>query len=587
MVKFSEEWLHELLSKNDIVDVVSEYVTLTKKGARYWACCPFHTEKTPSFSVTPEKQMYYCYSCHKGGDVIKFIMEMEHLGFVEAVTKLAERVGMELPAETENKAYYEKRKYKKRICDLLRDAAVFYNNTLFKEEGTEGRVYLEKRKIQKGIITRFGLGFAPDDFSATMEYLRAKGYTRKELLDAGMVKQKGGRVYDTFRGRVMFPIIDTLGNVIGFGGRVTGEGDPKYLNTSDTLVFNKRKNLFNLNYVRKLKGLKSIVLAEGYMDVISLNAYGVLPVVASLGTALTEDQARLLKKYTEEVFISYDGDAPGIKAALRAIPILEKEGIRVKVILLPDGMDPDDYIKKFGKEKYVQEMKNALPAMRFKLIQKKKEFDTDDPDGLIAYTTAATEMIGELKNKIEQERYIKLLARETGISEETIWRQLGETEEPDRRYNINKNEKNSHKTKIYTNEARMISLLMEEPELIDVCSPIVQQDDFENKCYAEIFSFISEKRKKGILDVNAEILSRYIENENFHPELILEPIDLGMQSKSDYLYRLAITVRRNSMVRKKNELIKACTQTTDESERKRLLEEINKFHKFIYAENER
>lgn len=586
MARFSEEWLNELLSKVDIVNVISQYVSLTRKGNRFWACCPFHNEKTPSFAVTPEKQMYYCFSCHKGGGVIQFVMDYEKLGYIEAVTKLADMVGMELPTEQHSEGYNKQKEHRKRIIQLLKESALFYNKTLKTDCGRNAALYLKGRGIKREIVTRFGMGFAPNSYYALNEYLKTKGYTNSEMFDAGVVKQKDGHIYDSFRNRIMFPIINIFGDVIGFGGRVMDNSEPKYLNTGDTIVFNKRNNLYNLNYVKKLKELKYIILVEGYMDVISLNAAGVLPVVASLGTALTSSQAKLIKRYVNEVYISYDGDEPGIKAALRAIPILEAEGLHVKVVILQNGMDPDDFVKKFGGVEYISELSKAVASMEFRLIQKKRGFDLNSSEGIVKYATAAAEMIANMPNKIEQERYIKSLSKETGISEETILRQLGSDDNYQKMYNKGNNEINFHKANVCT-EGSIISVLMDSPELIDKCEEILTEQDFSNKYFAEIFSYILAQRKKGILPTSAEILSRYIGKSDFPIDQIQCGEDTGLFSKSEYLDEMIISQKRESLIRKRDSMLREWASATDMNSKKLLLEKIDKINKYIYKDNER
>ena len=329
---FPQAFIDELLSRNPIEDVVGQYVSLRRSGANLFGLCPFHGEKTASFSVAPDKGIYYCFGCHKGGGSINFMMELEGLSYPDAVRALAKRVGMEVP---EDEQYQSRYRQQERLWALHKEAARFFNSKLYEPEGRQALQYALGRGMPKGTLTRFGIGYAPDSWTALVDAMRKKGYTDQELKDSGLVtvSQKNGNLFDRFRDRLMFPIIDVRGNVIGFGGRIMKD-DPnaaKYLNSPETLIFNKRKNLFGLNMAKKSK-LGYLILVEGYMDAIALHQYGFDCAVASLGTSLTEEHATLLSKYTEEVVLIYDGDEAGQRATRRAIPMLEKAGIRVKVL---------------------------------------------------------------------------------------------------------------------------------------------------------------------------------------------------------------------------------------------------------------
>ena len=319
-------FIDELVARSDILDVVSDYVRLTPKGGSYWGLCPFHGEKTPSFHVLPDRQAYHCFGCGKGGGVVSFVMDVENLPYLDALRLLAKRAGMEFPEQDTDQRSRRKRG---RLLELNKEAARYFHSQLHSPIGQEGLAYLQRRGLSRGIMTRFGLGFAPDSWDSLIRAMAQKGFDKAELLEAGLVvNSQKGRIYDRFRGRVMFPIIDLRGDVIGFGGRVMGEGEPKYLNSPESPVFNKSRNLFALNLAKNTK-LGRIVLTEGYMDTISLYQAGFDCAVASLGTALTADHAKLLSRFTKEVVICYDADSAGIQAANRAIPLLEKTGLKV------------------------------------------------------------------------------------------------------------------------------------------------------------------------------------------------------------------------------------------------------------------
>ena len=342
MAIFPDAWLSELLSKSDLAAIASEYTLLKPKGKRLWGCCPFHSEKTPSFSVVPDEQFYYCFGCHAGGSVVQFVMDAEKLTYVEAIKYLAQRAGMELPDDVDDDRLRQERALKERLYAACKDAAMFYHAKLLSEEGKEAQKYLMGRNIDAATAAKFGLGYAPPGWDNLLKYMTEKGYSNEHLLAAGLIIQGKGKdkYYDAYRDRVMFPIVSTAKRVLGFGARTMGNDTPKYLNTGDTPIFNKRNNLYGLN-LQKGKHLADIIIVEGYMDVISLYKAGVTNAVASLGTALTQQQARLIKRYVPKVYISYDGDSAGQNATLRGLDILAKEGLDVRVIVIPDNMDPD------------------------------------------------------------------------------------------------------------------------------------------------------------------------------------------------------------------------------------------------------
>ena len=425
MAIFPDAWLSELLSKSDLAAIASEYTLLKPKGRRLWGCCPFHSEKTPSFSVVPDEQFYYCFGCHAGGSVVQFVMDAEKLTYVEAIKYLAQRAGMELPDDVDDDRLRQERALKERLYAACKDAAMFYHAKLLSEEGKEAQKYLMGRNIDAATAAKFGLGYAPPGWDNLLKYMTEKGYSNEHLLAAGLIIQGKGRdkYYDAYRDRVMFPIVSTAKRVLGFGARTMGNDTPKYLNTGDTPIFNKRNNLYGLNLQRG-KHLADIIIVEGYMDVISLYKAGVTNAVASLGTALTQQQARLIKRYVPKVYISYDGDSAGQNATLRGLDILAKEGLDVRVIVIPDNMDPDDYAKKFGGQEYLALKDKALTLNGFKLDSLMGGIDLSTPDGREEYAKKACALLARLE-PVEQERYASVIARRTGLSKEAILRQCG------------------------------------------------------------------------------------------------------------------------------------------------------------------
>lgn len=416
---FSEEVIEEIKLKNDIVDVVSEYVKIEKKGKDFFGLCPFHKEKTPSFSVVPSKQIFYCFGCGKGGNVIHFIMNAENLDYVESIRLLAERANIQVE-EAESSEEKIKAKLRQEILNINVEAARFFFENLYSAEGEKARKYLVKRNIQEQIIRRFGIGYSPEEWDKLFLFLENKKFSKESILKSGLVlKNRKGGYYDRFRGRIMFPIFDLRGNVIGFGGRVLDSSMPKYMNSPETIIYNKGRNLYALNFAKKSKE-RSIIMVEGYMDAISLHQHGITNTVASLGTALTEVQGRLLRKYAEEVIVAFDSDTAGQAATLRSLDLLDSIGCNIKVLTLPQGKDPDEYIKNNGAEEFKKLVKNSLPVVEFKIRTIKKEEDTGTTEGKIKFLDKAAEVLSKIDNSIEKEMYVRKIASEYEISEESI-----------------------------------------------------------------------------------------------------------------------------------------------------------------------
>ena len=417
-----DRFLDELVARSDIVDVVSEYVHLTRKGNRYWACCPFHSEKTPSFSVLPDRQIYKCFGCGKGGGVINFVMEAANLPFPDAVELLARRAGMEMP-EMERSGP-DLRGRRRQLRELNRRAARLFHQWLYAPEGQAGLEYLHRRGLTKRTITRFGLGFAPDSWDALLRTLTAEGVTKRDLLDAGLaVNNKDGRIYDRFRNRVMFPIIDVQGDVIGFGGRVMDDSTPKYLNSPETLIYNKSRNMFALNMAKKSKAGR-VILTEGYMDTIALHQAGFDCAVASLGTSLTEEHGQLLSRFFKDVIISYDGDSAGVKAAQRAIPILEKAGLRVRVLQVTGAKDPDEYIRSYGRDAFARLLDQSENQVDYRLQQIQKKYNMAEDAQRVAFLQEAAQLLAGLSSEVERDIYSGHAAQMADIGKDVMVREV-------------------------------------------------------------------------------------------------------------------------------------------------------------------
>ena len=412
-----DHFLDELLARTDILDLVSESVRLTKKGGSYWGCCPFHSEKTPSFHVVPDRQMYKCFGCGKGGGAVNFVMELENLPFKDAVAVLAQRAGMQMPEFGSSPGARERRE---KLLAINKQAARTFHRWLHGPEGAEGLAYLQRRGLSRRTLTNFGLGFAPNAWDRLIAELSAQGYDKRDLLDAGLaVSNKDGRIYDRFRNRVMFPIIDVRGNVIGFGGRVMDDSTPKYLNSPDTPVYNKSRNVFALNIAKTSKAGR-VILTEGYMDTIALHQAGFDNAVASLGTALTEEHGQLLARHFQEAVIAYDGDGAGVKAAQRAIPILEKAGMKVKVLRMAGAKDPDEFIKAYGRGAFAKLLDQSENQVDYRLAQLRKKYDLADDSQKVAFLQDAAQLVSALPSAVEREIYGGHAAQAAGVSADAM-----------------------------------------------------------------------------------------------------------------------------------------------------------------------
>lgn len=419
----SDEFLSELRARTDIESVISPYVNLSRRGRLVKGLCPFHNEKTPSFTIYTDSQSFYCFGCGAGGDAITFVRRIENLDYVEAVKVLADRAGMKMPEDGYDDSMA---KHRQRILAANREAAKFFHSTLMSEKGKIGLDYFLGRKLTMQTIKHFGLGYAPDSWDALLNYMRSKGFTNQELYDANLVRMsnKNGKAhyYDNFKNRAMVPIIDLRGNVIAFGGRVLDDSKPKYINTSDTLVYKKSNGVFALNFAKN-GNPSQIIVAEGYMDVIALHQAGFTNSIACLGTALTQEQARLVSRYADEVVLSYDSDEAGQKATRRAIDIFSKTGVKIRVLKLTGGKDPDEIIKKFGKEKFRSLIDGAANDIEYSILRERDKYDLDSIDGKTKFLTAVSAILADA-NPIEQDAYAAKLAYEMGISKDAIMQEI-------------------------------------------------------------------------------------------------------------------------------------------------------------------
>ena len=523
---FPASFIDELIARNPIEDVVGQYVSLKRSGSNMFGLCPFHGEKTASFSVAPDKGIYYCFGCHKGGGAVNFMMELEGLSYPDAVRALAKRVGMEVP---EDEQYQSRYRQQERLWALMKEAGRFYNEQLYAPEGKICREYIQSRGLSKSIVTRFGMGFAPDSWNALINAMKKKGYTEQELIDADLVGQKNGRIYDRFRNRLMFPIIDVRGNVIGFGGRVLDDSKPKYLNTSETLIFNKRKNLFGLNFAKKSK-LGYLILVEGNIDVVALHQYGFDNAIASLGTSLTDEHAALLSRYTEQVVLTYDSDEAGQKAAQRAIPMLEKVGIQVKVLKMVDAKDPDEFLKKFGADRFKMLLEGSAGRVEYQLNAIRSKYDLRLDDQKISYVHEAAELLCTLDSSIKREVYSGRVAESAGISMEAMKLEVNKAF----KRRIAREKKRQEKIDLapvkalqpkdrsirYDNmrsaraEEGVIAQILREPALLDQTKQL-KQGDFSVELLGRVYAQLRSRYEKG-MEVSLGVLADLTAQEMSH-----------------------------------------------------------------------
>ena len=527
---FPPSFLDELVARNPIEDVVGHYVTLKRSGSNLFGLCPFHGEKTASFSVAPDKGIYYCFGCHKGGGVINFMMELEGLSYPDAVRNLAARVGMEVP---EDEQYQSRYRQQERLWALHKEAARFFHSQLYAPVGKAALEYAFGRGMSKSILTTFGVGYAPDSWDSLVKAMKAKGYTEEELKESGLVtvSQKNGNIFDRFRDRLMFPIIDVRGNVIGFGGRII-KNDPnaaKYLNSPETLIFNKRKNLFGLNLVKKSKA-GSLILVEGNIDVVTLHQYGFDNAIASLGTSLTEEQAALMTRYAEQVILIYDGDKAGQNATQRAIPILEKAGLQVKVLQLKDAKDPDEFLKKFGADKFKLLLEGSSNRVEYQLNAIARKYDIREDDQRVKFINEAAEFISTLSNAVQREVYGHRVADAAKISYDALKLEVNKAfkrrmaREKKKQEKIDlapaRNLQPKSRTIRYDNvksamaEETVIAMVLRDPALMSETKDL-KPEEFSSGLLGNVYGQLRERHDQG-LEVSLGVLSNLSAEEMSH-----------------------------------------------------------------------
>ena len=515
---FSEDLVEEIRLKNDIVDVISGYVKLQKKGSSYFGLCPFHNEKSPSFSVSRQKQMYYCFGCGAGGNVFTFIMEYENYSFVEALKMLAERVGVELPEMDYSKEAKEKADLKNTLLEVNKLAAKYFYAQLKAEQGKVAHSYLTKRGLSEETITAFGLGYSNKYSDDLYKYLKMKGYSDSILQKAGLISvdERNG-VYDKFWNRVMFPIMDVNNRVIGFGGRVMGDAKPKYLNSPETEVFDKSRNLYGLNRARTSRK-PYFLICEGYMDVIALHQAGFTNAVASLGTALTTGHAALIKRYVNEVFLTYDSDEAGTKAALRAIPILREAGISAKIIRMEPYKDPDEFIKNLGAEAFEERISKAINGFMFSLEVLERDFDMNSPEGKTAFMKEAAKRLNGFEEEIERNNYIEAVAERYKVGYDNLRKLVAKiaiqsglakpAEKPKQTVDKmrGKEDGNLHSQKV------LLTWLIESENVFSQIEKYITPNDFTEPLYKQVAELLFEQYKNHELNP-AKVMNHFTDEE--------------------------------------------------------------------------
>lgn len=554
---FNEDTIKEIRESNDIVDVVSEHITLKRTGSNFVGLCPFHNEKTPSFSVSPSKQMYHCFGCGEGGDVISFTMKKANIDFIEAIELLANRANIVLD-EKDASVDLKSEKEKEIIFNINKETARYFHENLL--DDNNALEYLYKRGLNEKTIRAYGIGYSKNSWDALLSFLTKKGYSETQIEKAGLVikHSDGNRHYDRFRGRIMFPIIDIRGRIIGFGGRTTGDAQPKYLNSPDTPVFSKGNNLYGINIAKKYSRNR-IILVEGYMDVVSLYQHKFNYCVASLGTALTPNQSKLLKRYSNDIYICYDSDNAGLNAANRALDIMKEENINARVILLPDGKDPDEFIKENGSNRFEYFLNNSFSFLDFKIHFYKKRYNLNTLEGKIDFTKEISNMLKQIESPIERDAYINKVSLETNISteaikEEILKKQKGQINSAIKDKYINTNYRNTNKYSILPvkynlepghlmAEKSLLNFLIKDKKIYNYIKERFEPNDFLDQVYrrtAEIIFNIYDNEE----ELHQEKLTIHFEGKEL--EKLKEVINLEsdfdedekMKAADDYIKKI-------------------------------------------------
>lgn len=581
---YSDDLIEEIRSKNDVVDVISSYVKLKKQGATYFGLCPFHNEKSPSFSVTPGKQMYYCFGCGEGGNVYSFIMKYENFSFLEAVKMLADRAGVALPEAEYSEEDRRKADLKANLLEINKKAAMYFHHQLKTEKGQIGKQYLTKRGLDEETIVRFGLGYSNKTSDDLYRYMKTFGYSDEILKESGLFSFSEKGTYDKFWNRVMFPILDINSRVIGFGGRVMGEGEPKYLNSPETKIFEKSRNLYGMNYAR-ISRKSYLLICEGYMDVIALHRAGFTNAVAALGTAFTDQHAMLIKRYVKEVVLTFDSDGAGRKAALRAIPILKRAGIAMKVLDMTPYKDPDEFIKNMGAEEYQKRIDNAMNSFLFEIKMMQEGYDLSDPHAKAEFYNRVAEKLLEFPDELERNVYIEAVSREFMIPQDSLSKMViklaltykGEGMErpvdedvPDRKAAKKQQDDGTRQA-----QKLLLTWLIEEEDIYEKIKNIISEKDFIEPLYHTVANMLFEQLREGNINP-ARILNQFTDEEEHRQAAELFNTSLREEMNHEEKEKAL-----NEMVKKvkKNSLDYAGRTVTDMAQLQQIIEEQKKLQK--------
>lgn len=586
LVLYPQEILEEVRVQNDIVDVISEYLPLKQKGTSYFGLCPFHNEKTPSFSVSSERQFYYCFGCGAAGNVYTFIMQMENDTFPEAVKRLADRVHITLPQPQYTQQAKEQELQRQRLFDLHKKAGRFFYEKLHEPVGEQARAYLQKRQMNDNIQKKFGIGYAPKGQQELYQYLQKQGFSQQELQKSGLIierKEEKG-YFDRFRNRLMFPILDIQGRVIGFGGRILSQGEPKYLNSPETLLFNKSKNLYGLNFAKNTRK-REIILVEGYMDMISLYQAGFRNVAASLGTAFNQEHAKVLKKYADSVILLYDSDDAGTMAAQRAIPILTQNGFYVKVLQVPNEKDPDEFIKQSGAKAFSRLLANAQHYITFQIQCLKKQYDLTQPQQKVEFTTKTANILSKLDNDIERNVYTNEISNMTGISQQAIENEIVKIIKKENEM-FTQNAQQKRKTQYYQNNKDLITkssgTFAAQRDILFLCASNIQvfnkiktilsAEDFTEEIYKKVYEKIDLLHQKSAVVFPAELVNYFELPEE--QKIVTEIFAVALQYKSTKEIEKALTEEVKTL--KRTSLDKLASQAQSVEQIKKLIAEKGK-----------
>lgn len=556
---YSEDIIEQVRTENDIVDVIGDYVKLQKKGSSYFGLCPFHNEKSPSFSVSPHKQMYYCFGCGEGGNVISFLMKYENYTFIEAMEVLADRAGIELPKMEYSKEAKQEKDLKTKIIEINTEAAKYYHYLLKSERGKLAYNYLSGRKLSDETILRFGLGYSDKYSDNLYKYLKNKGYNDSELKETGLFTYDEKRgVNDKFWNRVMFPIMDANNRVIAFGGRVMGDGKPKYLNSPETKVFDKSRNLYGLNVARSSRK-DYMLICEGYMDVISLHQAGFNNAVAALGTAFTSRHASLIKRYVKEVVLTFDSDEAGIKAALRAIPYLRDVGLSIKVLSMKPYKDPDEFIKAMGKEAYEERIKNATNYFIFQVAMEQKKYNMSDPQEKTAFHKKVAEMILDFNDEIERENYIESVCEIFKIPKDGLTKLVKKTgltyvgKEEKETYEDYQEKKQKKEDASMQAQRILLASVLDRTDWFNKVAKVISPEDFIDDFYRKVASLFWEQMENG--EANPAKIMNYFTDEAEHKmvaELFVSPIraNLDFAEQEKAINDAVLKIKKESLDKK-------------------------------------